>query len=52
MALTVQGADAADTTTTSVETLIEAAEQIETVMPDSEGPSTWSPIGYYRNQLD
>ena len=37
VAVTVQDADAGDTTT-SVETLIEAAEQIETVVPDSEGP--------------
>ena len=38
VAVTVQDADAGDTTT-SVETLIEAAEQIETVVPDGEGPA-------------
>jgi transposase len=35
--VTVQGADQGDTTT-SKKTLIEAAEQIEAVVPDSEGP--------------
>jgi transposase len=35
--VTVQDADQGDTTT-SIETLIEAAEQVETVLPDSEGP--------------
>jgi transposase len=35
--VTVQDADQGDTTT-SIETLIEAAEQIETVVADSEGP--------------
>jgi transposase len=37
VAVTVQGADQGDTTT-SKKTLIEAAEQIEAVVPDSEGP--------------
>lgn len=36
MGVTVQDADAGDTTT-SRETLIEAAEQIETVLPDGNG---------------
>jgi transposase len=36
VAVTVQDADAGDTST-SVETLIEAAEQVETVVPDGEG---------------
>ena len=34
--VTVQDADAGDTTT-SIETLIEAAEQVEAVAPDGEG---------------
>ena len=37
VAVTVQDADQGDTTT-SIKTLIEAAEQIEAVIPDSEGP--------------
>jgi hypothetical protein len=37
VAVTVQGADQGDTTT-STETLIEAAEQIEAVVPESDGP--------------
>ena len=36
VAVTVQDADEGDTTT-SIETLIEAAEQVETVVPDGEG---------------
>lgn len=50
VAVTVQGADQGDTTT-SVETLIEAAEQIETVVPDSEGPKEIvADKGYHSNQ--
>jgi transposase len=50
VAVTVQGADQGDTTT-SVETLIEAAEQIETVVPDSEGPKeVVADKGYHSNQ--
>jgi transposase len=48
--VTVQGADQGDTTT-SIETLIEAAEQIETVVPDSEGPKeVVADKGYHSNQ--
>ena len=48
--VTVQGADQGDTTT-SVETLIEAAEQVETVVPDSEGPKeVVADKGYHSNQ--
>ena len=36
VAVTIQDADEGDTTT-SIETLIEAAEQVETVVPDGEG---------------
>jgi transposase len=51
VAVTVQDADAGDTTT-SVETLIEAAEQIETVVPDSEGPAeVVADKGYHSNQV-
>ncbi len=50
VAVTVQGADQGDTTT-SVETLIEAAEQIETVVPDSDGPKeAVADKGYHSNQ--
>ena len=50
VAVTVQGADQGDTTT-SIETLIEAAEQIETVVPDSEGPKeVVADKGYHSNQ--
>jgi transposase len=50
VAVTVQGADQGDTTT-SIETLIEAAEQIETVIPDSEGPKeVVADKGYHSNQ--
>jgi transposase len=48
--VTVQDADKGDTTT-SVETLIEAAEQIETVVPESEGPKELvADKGYHSNQ--
>jgi transposase len=51
VAVTVQGADQGDTTT-SVETLIEAAEQIEVVVPDSEGPKeVVADKGYHSNQM-
>jgi transposase len=51
VAVTVQDADAGDTTT-SVETLIEAAEQIETVVPDREGPAeVVADKGYHSNQV-
>jgi transposase len=50
VAVTVQGVDQGDTTT-SVETLIEAAEQIEAVVPDSEGPKeVVADKGYHSNQ--
>jgi transposase len=50
VAVTVQGADEGDTKT-SIETLIEAAEQIETVVPDSEGPKeVVGDKGYHSNQ--
>ena len=48
--VTVQDADKGDTTT-SIETLIEAAEQIETVVPDSDGPKELvTDKGYHSNQ--
>lgn len=48
--VTVQDADKGDTTT-SIETLIEAAEQIETVVPESEGPKELvADKGYHSNQ--
>lgn len=48
--VTVQDADQGDTTT-SIDTLIEAAEQIETVVPDSEGPKELvADKGYHSNQ--
>lgn len=50
VAVTVQGADKGDTTT-SIETLIEAAEKIETVVPDSERPKeVVADKGYHSNQ--
>jgi transposase len=50
VAVTVQGADQGDTTT-SIKTLIEAAEQIEGVIPDSEGPKeVVADKGYHSNQ--
>ncbi len=51
VAVTVQDAHEGDTTT-SIETLIEAAEQIETVMPDSDGPEeVVADKGYHSNQV-
>lgn len=48
--VTVQDADKGDTTT-SIDTLIEAAEQIETVVPDSDGPKELvTDKGYHSNQ--
>ena len=50
VAVTVQDADDGDTTT-SIKTLIEAAEQIEAVLPDSEGPKEIvADKGYHSNQ--
>jgi transposase len=50
VAVTVQDADEGDTKT-SIETLIEAAEQIETVVADSEGPKeVVADKGYHSNQ--
>src|SRR6266566_4421934 len=50
VAVTVQPADQGDTTT-SIETLIEAAEQVETVVADSEGPKELvADKGYHSNQ--
>ena len=51
VAVTVQDADEGDTAT-SIETLIEAADQIETVVPDSEGPEeVVADKGYHSNQV-
>jgi transposase len=51
VAVTVQGADEGDPAT-SVETLIEAAEQIETVAPDGDGPTeVVADKGYHSNQV-
>jgi transposase len=48
--VTVQDADKGDTTT-GIDTLIEAAEQIETVVPDSDGPKELvTDKGYHSNQ--
>jgi transposase len=50
IAVTVQGADEGDTAT-SVETLIEAAEQIETVVPEGDGiKEVVADKGYHSNQ--
>jgi transposase len=50
VAVTVQGADEGDVAT-SVETLIEAAEQIETVVPEGEGlTEVVADKGYHSNQ--
>jgi transposase len=50
VAVTVQDADAGDTTT-SIETLIDAAEQIETVVPDGDGlAEVVADKGYHSNQ--
>jgi transposase len=51
VAVTVQDADAGDTTT-SIETLIEAAEQVETVAPDGHGvQEVVGDKGYHSNQV-
>jgi transposase len=50
VAVTVQGADEGDTTT-SIETLIEAAEQVETVAPDGEVKEVVADKGYHSNQV-
>ena len=51
VAVTVQGADEGDTTT-SIETLIEAAEQVETVVPKGEGiKEVVGDKGYHSNQV-
>ena len=50
VAVTVQGADQGDTTT-SIKTLIEAAEQIEAVVPESDRPKeVVADKGYHSNQ--
>jgi transposase len=50
VAMTVQGRDE-DDTTTSIEALMEAAEQIETVVRDSDGPKqAVGDKGYHSNQ--
>jgi transposase len=50
VAVTVQGADQGDAAT-SQKTLVEAAEQIEAVVPDSEGPKEIvADKGYHSNQ--
>jgi transposase len=50
VAVTVQGADEGDTTT-SQETLIEAAEQMETVVPEGDGiKEVVADKGYHSNQ--
>ena len=50
VAVTIQDADAGDTTT-SHKTLIEAAEQVETVVPESKGPKeVVADKGYHSNQ--
>jgi hypothetical protein len=46
----VQDADAGDTAT-SVDTLIEAAEQVETVVPDGEIEEVVADKGYHSNQV-
>jgi transposase len=51
VAVTVQDAAEGDTAT-SIETLIEAADQIETVVPDSDGPEeVVADKGYHSNQV-
>jgi transposase len=51
VAVTVQDADAGDTAT-SIETLIEAAEQVETVVPDGDGiEEVVADKGYHSNQV-
>src|SRR5712691_1733677 len=51
VAVTVQDADEGDTAT-SIETLIEAAEQVETVVPEGEGiTEVVADKGYHSNQV-
>jgi transposase len=51
VAVTIQDAHEGDTTT-SIETLIEAAEQVETVVPDGEGvQEVVGDKGYHSNQV-
>jgi transposase len=51
VAVTVQDADEGDTTT-SIETLTQAAEQIEAVVQDSDGPKEFvGDKGYHSNQV-
>jgi transposase len=51
VAVTVQDADEGDTTT-SIETLTQAAEQIEAVGEDSDGPKEFvGDKGYHSNQV-
>ncbi|MGH9160983.1 MAG: transposase [Vicinamibacteraceae bacterium] len=50
VAVTVQDADQGDTTT-SVDTLIEAAEQVETVVPDGEIKEVVADKGYHSSQV-
>jgi transposase len=51
VAVTVQAADEGDTAT-SIETLIEAAEQVETVVPEGEGiKEVVADKGYHSNQV-
>ena len=50
VAVTVQDADEGDTTT-SIETLIEAAEQVEAVVPEGEIQEVVADKGYHSNQV-
>jgi transposase len=50
IAVTLQDADEGDTAT-SVDTLIEAAEQVETVVPDGEIKEVVADEGYHSNQV-
>jgi transposase len=50
IAVTVQDADEGDTAT-SVDTLIDAAEQVETVVPDGEIKEVVADKGYHSNQV-
>src|SRR5687768_13277935 len=50
VAVTVQDADEGDTAT-SIETLIDAAEQVETVVPDGEIKEVVADKGYHSNQV-
>jgi Transposase DDE domain len=50
VALTVQDADEGDTST-SIETLIDAAEQVETVVPEGEIKEVVADKGYHSNQV-